>query len=373
VTDLVAAETIERGPEDLPPDPRSRENGVELSRLLALARLSAPQALEIAVAVLEEAAGRSGPDPDGVPVGPVRIGGEGQVLLGADGADPPGSLLADLAASARVRGRPASSTAERQLAELDQAVADLPVVGVPVVVRRLREAAVGIDHAAVRAELAALAGAVGGRAAPAVGGGPAGGGPAGAVPGAPAGRAPRARSRTARRRIGAWLLSVLVLASVVLVEVAVLRDKIATDVGLLLDAGRGGSRPSAAATRDGLPVEPPAPAAAGTVRGLDLRPLGPCAAGAPCAVRLLVRLDPRADPQVVTWSYRVVDRCTGAGDTVPGGTVTVPPNGEQAAVVATVALPAVQGVAVMAVTGSPAAAASRPLLVGSCLPEGQAK
>src|SRR3954468_20473331 len=269
---------MERGPEDVPPEPRSHENGVELSRLLALARLSAPQALEIAVAVLEEAAGRGGPDRDGVPVGPVRIGGEGQVLIGDDGAVPPGSLLADLAGSARVRGRPASSTAERQLAELDQAVADLPVVGVPVVVRRLREAAAGIDHAAVRAELAALAGAVGGggapgggggavggRAARAVGGGPVGAGPAGAVPGAPAGRAARARSRTARRRIGAWLLSVLVLASVVVGEVAVLRDKIATDVGLLLDAGRSGSRPSASATRDGLPVEPPAPAASGTV------------------------------------------------------------------------------------------------------------
>jgi hypothetical protein len=70
----------------------------------------------------------------------------------------------------------------------------------------------------------------------------------------------------------------------------------------------------------------------------------------------------------VTWSYLVVDRCTGVRDTAPGGKVAVPAAGRRAAVVGTVRLPAAKAVAVVAVTGSPAAAASPPLIVGTCLP-----
>jgi hypothetical protein len=158
----------------------------------------------------------------------------------------------------------------------------------------------------------------------------------------------------------------VVLAGVVVLEVAVLRDKIATDISELLDAGRGGSTPSAAPKPDGLPLVPPAPAVAGSVRGVDLRPLGQCAAGAPCSVRLQVRVAPGAQPQIVTWSYRVVERCTGAVVPVPGGSVTVPAGGQRAAVVATVPLPAGQALGVVAVTRTPAVAASSPVLVGSC-------
>jgi hypothetical protein len=45
--------------------------------------------------------------------------------------------------------------------------------------------------------------------------------------------------------------------------------------------------------------------------------------------------------------------------------------GQKATAVGTVRLPAVQAVAVVAVTEKPAAAASTPLLVGSCLPDRQ--
>ena len=83
-------------------------------------------------------------------------------------------------------------------------------------------------------------------------------------------------------------------------------------------------------------------------------------------MRVLVRLVPAPDPQTVTWSFRVVDRCTGATDTAPGGSVTVPPGAEQAAAVDTVALPPQTAVAVVAVTEVPAAAAAPPVLVGSC-------
>ena len=75
---------------------------------------------------------------------------------------------------------------------------------------------------------------------------------------------------------------------------------------------------------------------------------------------------------VVTWSYRVVDRCTGATDMAPGGTVTVPAGVDRAAAVGTVALPAGQAVAVLAVTDLPAAAASPPVPAGSCTTDRQA-
>jgi hypothetical protein len=164
------------------------------------------------------------------------------------------------------------------------------------------------------------------------------------------------------------VLTVVVLAAVVVLEVVLLRDRIAADIRVLLDAGRSGSAPSAAPEPDGLPVVPPAPAAAGSVTGVDLRPLAACAPGAPCDLRLLVRLVPGADPQVVTWSYRVVDRCTGATETVPGGSVTAPAQAGQVAAVGTLPLPALPAVAVLAVTDGPAVAASPPVSVGACPP-----
>jgi hypothetical protein len=158
----------------------------------------------------------------------------------------------------------------------------------------------------------------------------------------------------------------VVLGGVVLLEFAFLRDKVAADIGALLSAGRSGTTPSAVQAPDGLPVVPPAPAAAGAVLGVDLRALAPCATGAPCSVRLLVRVLPAAGPQVVTWSYLIVDRCTGTAVTAPGGSVTVPASGQRAAVVGTVALPAGRAAGLVAVTRAPAAAASAPVLVGSC-------
>ena len=101
---------------------------------------------------------------------------------------------------------------------------------------------------------------------------------------------------------------------------------------------------------------------------MDLRPLAECTPGVPCAVRVLIRVVPGAGPQVVTWSYRVVDRCTGAVVSAPGGSVAVPADQERVAVVGTVALPAAAAVAVVAVTDAPAVAASAPVLLGTCGP-----
>jgi len=372
----------------MPADPASAlPEGVLLTRLIALARLTAPQALEVCAGVLAEVAKRWEPDTgspgsDPVTLDQAVIGADGRVLLGPapDGGHSERSpavkatgptlaaLLAEVTGAARLPGRPADPAAEQLLAALDRAAAALPGAGVPGVARKLQETAAAIDRTAVRTELAALVRAVGGGAVSANGTGLAGK-PSAVGRAAPAARATKGENRAAIRRIGAWVLSVLVLAVVVLLEVALMRDNIATDVSLLLDAGRSGSTSSTAPKPDGLPIVAPAPAAAGSVAGVDLRPLAQCAPGAPCTLRLLVRLVPGGEPQVVTWSYRIVDRCTGATTTAPGGSVAVPAGGERAATVGTVALPALQAVAVLAVTDVPAAAASRPVFAGSCLPD----
>lgn len=357
--------------------------GVELTRLIALARLTPAQALELAAGVLAELAGRSGSGTcERVPVDRVVVGADGAVVLTPAGDGGPSAaaragvpvtaILEGVAAAARVRGRRADPAADRLLGQLDRAVAELPGAGVPAVAGQLRQAAAGIDRGAVRAELAALVRAIGGVAAAATGGGSTGD-RSGAAAAAPSRRGPTAGTRTAVRRIGAWLLSVLVLSGVVVLEVAVLRDDIAADVDLLLGAGRSGVEASAAPEPDGLPIVPPAPAAAGSVTAVDLRPLAPCAPDAPCTLRVLVRLIPGADPQVVTWTYRVVDRCSGAADTAPGGSVTVPAGSDRAAAVGTVVLPAGASVAVLAVTQDPAVAASPPVSVGSCSSDDQAR
>ena len=88
-------------------------------------------------------------------------------------------------------------------------------------------------------------------------------------------------------------------------------------------------------------------------------------------MRVLVRLLPAAEPQVVTWSYQVVDRCAGTTVTAPGGTVTVPPHADRVAAVGVVLLPPSGAAAVVAVTDTPAVAASPPVSTGSCATPGQ--
>ncbi len=374
MTDLTTPRAADRP--DLVPEPRAplgspsasdvpvvAAGGVPLSRLLALARPTAPQALQLGLGLLDALEVAAAPDL----VDPV-VTADGRVALPADPAGargrPAGRVLGELAAAARRPGADADPAAEALLDELDRSAADLAGEGVDAAARRLRTAAAGADSARIHAELGALARAVGGPAAAGTGT-PQPGARGRAAPGA----APR-RTRSTGRRVGAWLLSLVVLGAVVVSEVVLLGDDISTDIDLLLDAGRGGAQPEDEPQPDGLPVVPPAPPAAGPITGVDLRALAPCASGAPCTVGLLVRLVPAAEPRTVTWSYRIVDRCTGTSSTVPGGEVAVPPRADRVAVVGIVPLPALPGLAVLAVTDAPAVAASAPVSAGSCLPAG---
>ncbi|SOC49649.1 hypothetical protein SAMN05660748_2380 [Blastococcus aggregatus] len=377
MTDLTTPRAPERPhPVPVPRDelpaepPRPGGDPVELARLLALVRLTAPQAVVIAGQLLAARAERE----QGSATEPVRarLTPDGRIVLDPTPApatgEPLDRVLADIAAAARRPAGAASPLAAELLAELDRAVAAVRSEDADVAGRRLAEAAARVDGPAVRAELAALAGAVRGLPSGAGGGAPAPPRPA-PVRTAAAPRPPR-RPRPAGRRIGAWLLSLVVLGAVVTAEVVLLGDDITSDIDLLLDAGRGGERPPDEPEPDGLPVVAPAPASAGSVVAVDLRRLASCATGAPCTVRLFVRLLPSPEPQVLTWSYRVVDRCTGASTSVPGGSLPVAPQADRVAVVAEVPLPPLAGVALIAVTEAPAAAASAPVSTGSCLPAG---
>ncbi|MDF3050916.1 MAG: hypothetical protein K0R87_2554 [Pseudonocardia sp.] len=342
--------------------------GVPLSRLLALARLAPAQALEVGAGLLAALVERPEADAGTVVTERIRIDGDGRVVLETGSAHgnqtSVAGVLGELAGAARERADERDPAAEGLLAELDRATAEVQATGVRAAACRLQQACDGIDRAAVCAELAALVGALLASAS----------GAGGAAPGHPAGGRrertaavpPAARTRGTARRVWAWLLSITVLVSVVALEVALLRDDIVADVNLLLEAGRSSSAPPATEEPDGLPVQPPAPPSAGSVAGVDLRLLQACTPGTTCAIRVFVRLVPTSDPQAVAWSFRLMDRCTGATITAPGGTLTVPAGAGQAAAVGTVALPEWAAAALVAVTDRPAVAAAAPVLVGTC-------
>ena len=361
-------------PTDLPP--ARPPSGVPLTRLIALAGLTPAQALEIGADLVTSAVERPDPADPLLADGQVMIGTDGRAVLarpaGGRAATSSGSrpmsatietVLADLADAAGRRG----CRDDALLAELERAIALVALVDLQVVAGTLSDACVGIDRDGVRAELSALVRAITGMPGAIT----VSGGPLEAPSSVAAGRGreigPRGLERVALRRIGAWLLSVAVVVTIVLLEFAFLRDDILADVRLLLEAGRSGSVPAYTSESGSLPLVAPAPPAAGSVLAVDLRALDMCTPGAPCSMRVLVRLVPATEPQTVTWSIRIMDRCTGDTQTVPGGSVVIAAGEAQATAVGSVPLPPAAA-AVFAVTERPATAAAPPVLVGSCAP-----
>ena len=347
--------------------------GIGLPRLIGLARLTPTQAITLAVDVLTAGSG-SPPAPAAVELGP-----DGRARLrgaAAARADSPAALLTALAAAAR-QGPPPTGRAAEALTALDTAAAqaaagcDARALAEPL---RTLVAAAG---PAPRLELVRLVAAATGRAQPH--GGPARASiptiPTPAAPGTgpPGGAAPwevpggwRAGLSRTVRRTWPWVASIAVLAVVLMVELLILRDDVARDVVALLDAGR--DAPTSAPTGP-PPLPPVAPAAAGGVLGVDLRAVRLCTPDAACEVRVQVRVGAQPVEQTVAWDYRVLDRCTGAGQTVAGGSAVVGPGGDRVDVVGTVAVPPGEALAVVAVTREPAVTASPPLPVpaaGTC-------
>ena len=154
---------------------------------------------------------------------------------------------------------------------------------------------------------------------------------------------PQSTPRSAGRRIGAWLVS-----SSSSPRSSCRRSSSSgttsppTSPCSWTPGAAGRRRPPRRSPTAAASCRPPPPRPA-SVAAVDLRPLAPCAPGAPCTVRLLVRLVPGAEPQVVTWSYRVVDRCTGtAADAHRAEPSPCRPQADRAAAVGVVALPALR-------------------------------
>jgi hypothetical protein len=354
-------------------------DGLALTQLLDIARLTPAQAVALGADVLAGLRERfaAGATPCGLRREGVRVTPDGRAHLIDDvpvaehGRQPaPGlaaaaALLGELIAA--TRSSAAAPPVTGPIAALRRAAAEArqPHGTVTTVASILRDAdTTGGGEA--RAELARLVSAVrGGRLAPPQHA------PVAPQPVTPRShrprRRPRAVARTVLARTWKWVLSIAVLAAVILIEIAFLRDQISRDIQTVLDAGRSGS--AATDTPALPPVDAPAPAAAGTITAVDLRALEPCTPGGTCQVRVQVVLQPRPEPQTVTWTFQVVDRCTRHTTTAPGGTVTVLPDGDRADAVSTVAVPPGDALAVLALTSGPTTAASAALPVpadGAC-------
>lgn len=136
-------------------------------------------------------------------------------------------------------------------------------------------------------------------------------------------------------------------------------------------APRATPSPSAPPTPTLLPLSAPAPPRAGDVLAVSIATTGAaCGPTSPrCTVVVRVDLAPHA-LETVVWHLVVVDRCTGTTTTEPGSRVTALASYAYVYDDDTLTLPSSHPLAVYAVTDTPAAAASSPLLVGepSCPP-----
>lgn len=167
-----------------------------------------------------------------------------------------------------------------------------------------------------------------------------------------------ARGRSIASRSWKWAASVTVLVVVLLAEFGSLHERIADDVAKLMAGDPRAPQAHVAV----LPVPAaPAPASAGDVATVQVRALRPCSPGTSCVVRVHVGLVPRPSPVLLRWDARIEDVCSGATATIVGGSVAVPAHADRADFVGRLMLPAGSALAVMAVTTSPAIAASAPL------------
>jgi hypothetical protein len=106
-----------------------------------------------------------------------------------------------------------------------------------------------------------------------------------------------------------------------------------------------------------------APKHAGLVREVALRSTAPCRLRGSCPVQVTVAVTPTQQAHQIAWRVVAVNRCTGARHIAAQGTMTVSANSGSAWDTPRLNLRARHGVAAIAVTSTPAHAASRPLLV----------
>lgn len=123
------------------------------------------------------------------------------------------------------------------------------------------------------------------------------------------------------------------------------------------DAGLPGA-PSRSAPR---PLRSFGPSAAGSITGIELRTLGTCEPGRTCTMQTTVRITPTSESLEITARLAVVNRCTGAVRRFPAGHVVTEPGWSTTFLTALVPMPRDGPLGVVAVTTTPARAASPPL------------
>lgn len=108
----------------------------------------------------------------------------------------------------------------------------------------------------------------------------------------------------------------------------------------------------------------PAPQRADPVERVTIKPSeGRCVAGKACAVRVDVLVRRAGTARQVSWSLRIIDRCSGKVRTHPGVTMTAQAGWGQVYGISRPELPQGTALAIVAVTSAPARAASAPLLI----------
>lgn len=340
-------------------------DGTSVQRLLSLATLSSAQAAYIAARMLAglatlHAAGRAH---GRLSAGNVLIDRDGTVQLSdwalETDATPSGDLAAArqlIAALVRNADRPAARRGE--LLHRLEDLAAAPITDATAAAAELEDA-LG-DTATVADELGVLVGASNR---------PPGGVVAAAPlpPRLPQDRRPLTRHPVPRR----WVVAagtVLVLAAAGAAVVAVSQHRHETA------ANPPASHSSARHPASPKPVpHSPAPAAAtavaprsaGFVNGVELTPVETCQPGASCSVRVTIKITAHNDVKHLTWTFVLVDPCTGSRTDVPGGSMIAQPSWQHIYTTTRVPLPQIRSVALLAMTTAPVRAASAPVTVPS--------
>jgi hypothetical protein len=108
-----------------------------------------------------------------------------------------------------------------------------------------------------------------------------------------------------------------------------------------------------------------APRSAGFVNAVELTPVETCQPGASCSVRVTIKITAHNDVKHVTWTFVLVDPCTGSRTDLPGGSMIAQPSWQHIYTTTRVPLPPTRSVALLAMTTTPVRAASAPVTVSS--------
>jgi Protein tyrosine and serine/threonine kinase len=340
-------------------------DGTSVHRLLGLVTLSSAQAAYIAARTLAglatlHAAGRAH---GRLSAGNVLVDRDGTVQLSDWALETNARPAADLAAARRlvaalVRNADRPAARRGELLDRLERLAAAPIADAAAAAGEL-EHALG-DTAGVADELGSLVGA---SSRP----------PGGVVaatplpPRLPQNRQPLTRSPVPRR----WLVAagtVLVLAAAGAAVLAVSHRR-----------HEAAPPPSSSRTSPPPPASPSpaqhstapagatavAPRSAGFVDAIVVTPVETCQPGASCPVKVTIKITAHDDVKHVTWTFVLVDPCTGSRTNVAGGSMVAQPSWQHIYTTTSVPLPQTRSVALLAMTTAPVRAASAPVTVPS--------